>query len=415
MFYNYSTKVQQVIIELGEAVFKQLGLNELDDDEILLKYSKGSNVDLLRSNHEESMKQIREFYENRIESTQNMYNTIISDLEKKLSNNDKLMNEKLTECINSREEYYNLEKKNLENEIENLKKNRDVKELIEERFCDKKDFKNPTEQGDYAEQVFDSIVNSGLPYDDKAKIEDTSGDGGSGDRIIKFSNGVVLMIEVKNKDIIKKSDIDEFKAHYTKDFKENKIDCAMFCSYRTPTIPSICSAIINRYYENDKVVYFGVNDNLTPIEKKEKFFQSIEEVYRKLTDKKENSNNTNKDIVNMNEIYNEHLKILKDQKVYHTDKIKICEKETKFHSDKLSEIDKKLNELYRSIQNNKIDVDKTLLDDKLYKEQLIERVKEWREKSPNGKKKDWRKYMKMEVDMSEYDKQKLAGLKNANL
>ena len=92
-----------------------------------------------------------------------------------------------------------------------------VKNLIR-RFCDKKDFNNDTEQGDYAEKILDDIINNGLPFDDKAKIQDTSDYGGSGDRIITF-NTLRLMIEVKNKDPEKKSDIDEFERHYEKDFK----------------------------------------------------------------------------------------------------------------------------------------------------------------------------------------------------
>ena len=40
-----------------------------------------------------------------------------------------------------------------------------------------------------------------VAFDDKAKIQDTSDYGGSGDRIITFSNTLRLMIEVKNKDL----------------------------------------------------------------------------------------------------------------------------------------------------------------------------------------------------------------------
>jgi len=414
MFINYSEQVQKVIISLGEALFNHLGFNELSEEEILIKYNRGSSIELIRSNYEDTIKQLQENNDETIQATKKMYTGIIDDLEKKISMNDKIMERKILDAMESKEEYFKLEKKNLEIEIEKLKENQDVKDMIEERFCDKKDFKNPTEQGDYAEKVFDSIVEKGLPFDNKARIEDTSGDGGSGDRIIKFGNGIVLMVEVKNKDIIKKSDIDEFEGHYTKDFKENKIDCAMFCSYRTPTIPNRCKAVVNRYFENDKVVYFGVNDNLTPIEKKEKFLQSIEEVYIKLSDKKENDK-VKETVNNVNNIYNLHLKDLKEQKVFHTEKVKDSEKDNKYHSGKLSEIDKRLNLLYRDIQNNKIEIDKTLLDDKLYKVQLIERVKEWREKSENGMKKDWKKFMKKEVDMSEYDKQKLTGIKVSDL
>ena len=122
-----------------------------------------------------------------------------------------------------------LEKDQLKNENEKLLENKNIKDLIEQRLYDKTDFSNPTEQGDYAEKIFDSIIrDDGLIQDDKARIEDTSDECGSGDRIITFSNGFVLMVEVKNKNEIKKSDIDEFESHYRTDFEKKKIDCALF-------------------------------------------------------------------------------------------------------------------------------------------------------------------------------------------
>ena len=113
----------------------------------------------------------------------------------------------------------------------------------------------------------------------KAIISDTSDTGGSGDRIIKFSNGIVIMIEVKNKDVIKKSDIDEFKKCYEKDFRENKIDCALFFSYRTPQIPNVCKAIIPHYLDDSKIVYYGLNDNLTKPQKRLEMESIIEKLY----------------------------------------------------------------------------------------------------------------------------------------
>merc|ERR1711924_73615 len=95
--------------------------------------------------------------------------------------------------------------------ISSLEQEKKKDNILIERFCDKKDFNNPTEQGDYSEKILDDIINSGLHFDDKIKIEDTSDYGGSGDRIITFSNGCRLMVEVKNKDPVKKTDIDEFE------------------------------------------------------------------------------------------------------------------------------------------------------------------------------------------------------------
>ena len=61
------------------------------------------------------------------------------------------------------------------------------------------------------------------------------------------------------------------------DFRENKIDCALFFSYRTPQIPNVCKAIIPHYLDDSKIVYYGLNDNLT--NKSERFI--VSEIIRK--------------------------------------------------------------------------------------------------------------------------------------
>ena len=74
-----------------------------------------------------------------------------------------------------------------------------------------------------------------------------------------------------------------------------------------------------------------------------------------------------------------------------------------------------MNMLCRDIQINKVDVDKSLLDDKIYKAQLIERIKQWRETSPNGQKKEWKKHIKLEIEMSDYDHAKLKTIRVTDL
>ena len=63
---------------------------------------------------------------------------------------------------------------------------------------------------------------------------------------------------------------------------------------------------------------------------------------------------------------------------------------------KLKSIDTKLNQTYRDIQNNNIPVDKNLLDERIYKKNMIEKIKEWKKKSDNGDKKNWKSFYKEE-------------------
>uniref|UniRef100_A0A6C0L1V8 Uncharacterized protein n=1 Tax=viral metagenome TaxID=1070528 RepID=A0A6C0L1V8_9ZZZZ len=411
MFHNYSERVQEIIIELGCSMYKQLGFDTLTEEEIILKYNHGANAELIRETYEERISHLEESYAEKLNLEHKMSNDTIDSLRKRISENDKISDLKVNEIVLHQEKVHNLEKEQLYNEIKHLQKNKDVQEFLEERFCDKTDFENPTEQGDHVENMFNEIVNSQLPFDDKATIDDTSTSGGSGDRIIRFSNGFVLMIEVKNKGIIKKTDIDEFQTHYTKDLKEKKIDCALFFSYRTTTIPNICKALVNRYFDNERVVYFGTNDNLTPQEKRERMIQCIEEIYIKFSDKKGKEKDNGSNV----SLYNEHLRVLKEQKIDYQTKIKDSEKNVVTYNERLSKIDRQMNMLCREIQINKVDVDKSLLDDKIYKAQLIERIKQWRETSPNGQKKEWKKHIKLEIEMSDYDHAKLKTIRVTDL
>ena len=106
---------------------------------------------------------------------------------------------------------------------------------------------------------------------------------------------------------------------------------------------------------------------------------------------------------------------MKEQKVDYQTKIKDSEKNVVTYNERLSKIDRQMNMLCRDIQINKVDVDKSLLDDKIYKAQLIERIKQWRETSLNGQKKEWKKHIKLEIEMSDYDHTKLKTIRVADL
>lgn len=393
--------IKEIIINLGINVFKLLEWDKLNEEDIIKIYNNNDN-----NNYSNELK---EYYETKIKNINDNNEITINNLKNRINEIEINRDKSIGDNIKNIEKLHELEKKNLNDKIKSLEENNRLTELIEDKICDKKEFKNPTEQGDYVEKIFDEIVEKGLKYDTQAKINDTSDHGGSGDRIIKFSNGVVLMIEVKNKDTIKKSDIDEFKKCYEKDFRENKIDCALFFSYRTSQMPNICKAIIPEFYEEDKVIYYGIDgDNLTKPQKIKNIEYIIEFAYNSTNKRKKRK--ISEDNSNIN-VYNNYLSNLTSSKDTINKDLRENQKKTKYNEEKLSEIDKELNNLYRMIQINNIEVEPGLLDDKLYKKNLIERIKEWKLSSENGNKKDWKKYCIDELKLGERDISKIKNIK----
>ena len=419
MIDDYSIEVQEFIKNIGLYVFNKY-FNNLSETEILQKCSNNSVEDvvqnyeqqlsILKITNSETIQEIKNHNQNNLNQKQKT----IDDLQERIDKMKFSESENIENCLVQNNKYHELEKQNLLREISLLKENNEKNDKIIERFFDKKDFNNPTEQGDYAENILDDIVENGLFFDDKAKIQDTSDYGGSGDRIITFTNGLRLMIEVKNKDPVKKTDIDEFEKHFTQDFKETKIDMALFLSYRTPQIPQKCKAIIPTYQENGKIVYFGMDTTLDKEQKKQKIINTLEEIFRifeRNLQVEKNSEN------NQSDIYNILLKELRDNLSCTEKSLKEANSNTFTLEQRITNIKKQIYNVYRIIHKENIDVDKSLLDQGLYKEGIIERVKQWFSTADDVKKKDWKKNMKKDVKdtWSEYDIGILTRLKRLDL
>lgn len=411
MFEDYSPEIQDFIKNIGLYVFTKFNFHKLTEEEILQNCSNNSVEDIVQ-NYEEKLSLIKQtnnetLSELRSNSDELLKHkqTMIDELHNEIYNIKKSESENIHNSLNQNNKLHELEKQNLLDKISFLEKEQSVKNLIEERFCDKTEFSNPTEQGDYAEKILDGIINEGLPFDDKIKIEDTSDYSGSGDRIITFGNGCRLMVEVKNKDPVKKTDVDEFERHYTKDFKEDKVDLALFLSYRTPQIPQKCKAIIPTYQENNKVIYFGIIDSLDKEQKKLKIKNCLEEIFQLFERDKKRSKADKESDENKVNIYNILLKELRDN-LSHTDKsLKECNSNIETLKQRRINIVKQLNTIFRMIHSENINVDKSLLDDKLYRNEIIERIKDWFKTADDVKKKDWKKNMKKDVkdSWSDYD------------
>jgi len=422
MIEDYSKEIQDFIKNIGLYVFTKY-FNNLSESEILQKCSNNS-VENIVQNYEEQLTYLKftnsETIQEMKNNNQNILNQkqqIIDDLQDRIVQIKSSESENIENIVSQKDKFHELEKQNLLNKISFLEKEQSVKNLIEERFCDKKDFNNPTEQGDYAEKILDDIVDKGLSFDDKVKIQDTSDYGGSGDRIITFSNGLRLMIEVKNKDPVKKSDIDEFEKHFTQDFKETKIDMALFLSYRTTQIPQKCKAIIPTYQENGKVVYFGMDSTLDKEQKKQKIINTLEEIF-KIYERNQTNLEIEKESENSkSNIYNMLLKELRDNLSCTENSLKESKTNITNLEQRRIKIVKQMNAIYRIIHQENIDVDKSLIDTNLYKGEIIEHVREWLLTADDNKKKDWKKNMKKEIKdtWSEYDIGILTRLKRSDI
>ena len=378
LYNSLSVQLKRLSITLGCEMIKTLGFPELSEEQLIVKYNTCNNKDL----YEERLSLSKENYETQILNIKQNAESKISELQNKITELSLTKENEINKHVSKIEESYkerikllNINSENKTRDFEKVihSKDNEIKtlELFRNQF-DTKSFKNPTEQGNCTEKVFDDIINEGLPFDDKADIKDTSKPGGSGDRRIIFSNGVKLMVEVKNKDTIKKTDLDEFRNHYEKDFNEKTSDCALFFSNRTQQITSKGKTIVP-LNENNRIFYYGIEDNLPTVEKKQKIIRCLNEIYEtyKKTDK--TINNSVKD----NEIYNLFLKNLKNNKTFHKNELKLSEKKVKEHKDKLTEIEQQTSDIDKIIIVNQINVDPSLFDDEIHKKNLIVAIKEW--------------------------------------
>ena len=150
IFYNQSSdQIKEIIINFGTNIFKSLELDKLSEEEVIKKYGSYSN----NINTEE----IEEQYEKKIKSITDNHEIILHSLQERLNDFEINKDKTISERLKTEQKLHELEKRNLNNEIIQLKENNRLTELIEDKICDKKEFNNPTEQGDYVEKIFDEI------------------------------------------------------------------------------------------------------------------------------------------------------------------------------------------------------------------------------------------------------------------
>ena len=157
------------------------------------------------------------------------------------------------------------------------------------------------------------------------------------------------------------------------------------------------------------MVYYGLDDSLSLVEKKHRILSCIEEVYEKFKKKSklETEDNSHKNAF----IYNQHLETLNNQKNDYERLIKEEEKNMNSFKKKLIEVNKKINQVYREIQNKNIKIDEKLIDDKMYVADFIQRIKSWKEDKNIILKNTFRQKIIDEMKLSELDKTMIKKIK----
>ena len=226
------------------------------------------------------------------------------------------------------------------------------------------------------------------------------------------------MIEMKFKTAISPKDHEQFRTHYTDDFKNEKIDLAMMISYDHKYISGHGDCRIHKYDKNDKkVIYFALDKGRTPKEKEEKIINGLEEICEEYI-------HNNKDIETENTSNNyviqveERLKDFKNHEILINKLIKASKNQVKESEENKHNLERNRNilihELYKDGTIDKINP--TLLDENIdqLKTEFFNNIKEVMKKKdvsliqPNksGKRNKWKDTLKkdLEIPIKPYEK-----------
>tara|TARA_R110001592_G_scaffold305358_1_gene577975 strand:+ start:893 stop:2209 length:1317 start_codon:yes stop_codon:yes gene_type:complete len=320
-------KQKEIIIKFGEVIYNLLGLHEKNEKDIInmlndtidikekIKeaFTHGKNINIEEIDYYKF--RITEFEEkNKLMKIdiETPYIDNINELRKEIKHKEELLHqtillnqENYDKGLNEGKNYNNLliEEKNIQI--------KDKDELIE--LYRPKKYDNMKEKGDEVENIIsDNLVRN---IDRMAYIHDTSDIRGSGDRIIIFPD-YKMMIECKNKGVIHKSDIEQFKDHYTNDMNSKKYEIALFISYNCEYILGKGSFKIEEY--NGYIIgYLGLSSDICKDQKESMilyFLTLINDMFKQNTmDISINENLQDHLLKSILEVYNDILIIEKHE------------------------------------------------------------------------------------------------------
>ena len=327
IYDKVNSKQKEIIIKFGEVIYNLLGLHEKNEKDIInmlndtidikekIKeaFTHGKNINIEEIDYYKF--RITEFEEkNKLMKIdiETPYIDNINELRKEIKHKEELLHqtillnqENYDKGLNEGKNYNNLliEEKNIQI--------KDKDELIE--LYRPKKYDNMKEKGDEVENIIsDNLVRN---IDRMAYIHDTSDIRGSGDRIIIFPD-YKMMIECKNKGVIHKSDIEQFKDHYTNDMNSKKYEIALFISYNCEYILGKGSFKIEEY--NGYIIgYLGLSSDICKDQKESMilyFLTLINDMFKQNTmDISINENLQDHLLKSILEVYNDILIIEKHE------------------------------------------------------------------------------------------------------
>tara|TARA_Y100000389_G_scaffold150259_1_gene149812 strand:+ start:8637 stop:9953 length:1317 start_codon:yes stop_codon:yes gene_type:complete len=320
-------KQKEIIIKFGEVVYTLLGLHEKTEKDIInmlndtidikekIKeaFTHGKNINIEEIDYYKfRITELEEKNKLMKIDIETPYIDNINELRQEIKHKEELLHqtillnqENYDKGLNEGKNYNNLlvEEKNIQI--------KDKDELIE--LYRPKKYDNMKEKGDEVENIIsDSLVRN---IDRMAYIHDTSDIRGSGDRIIIFPD-YKMMIECKNKGVIHKSDIEQFKDHYTNDMNSKKYEIALFISYNCEYILGKGSFKIEEY--NGYIIgYLGLSSDICKDQKESMilyFLTLINDMFKQNTmDISINENLQDHLLKSILEVYNDILIIEKHE------------------------------------------------------------------------------------------------------
>jgi|TARA_B110000503_G_scaffold139266_1_gene227292 hypothetical protein len=320
-------KQKQIIIKFGEVIYSLLGFNEKTEKDIINILNDTIDIKEKIKDAFEHGKNINieelYYYKNRINEFEEKNKIIkldietpyindINELRSELKYKDELLHQNILlnqenydKGLNEGKNYNNLllEEKNIQI--------KDKDELID--LYRPKKYDNMKAKGDEVENIISNDLVRNI--DRMAYVQDTSDIRGSGDRIIIFPH-YKMMIECKNKGVIHKSDIEQFKDHYTNDMNSKKYEVGLFISYNCEYILGKGTFKIEEYNGNH-IAYLGLSSEICK-DKKESmiiyFLTLINDMFKQNTiDITKNENLQDHLLKSILEIYNDILIIEKHE------------------------------------------------------------------------------------------------------
>ena len=210
-FNNLSLEEQQKVIEIGEYVYFN-GLKLYHSDELDKEiYANNKRLEEIRQQHENQLSShtniVKEQYQCIIESKEELVHSKLNEIED------------LKERIKKLEEE-NCQALSLSGKLDSL--------------MGKGNTVDNAMKGDFGESI---VANQIQHWYQTSEIEDKSAETAKGDLHWKMNGDFCALVEVKNVQFVRPSEIQKFERDISLNIKDSSCNCAIFISIKTETIP----------------------------------------------------------------------------------------------------------------------------------------------------------------------------------